>query len=414
MSKNTTKIKLAVFRKKEIRRAIHDNEWWFVVEDTVAVLTDSKDTKQYINKLRKRDEELSKGWVQFVHALSIPTSGGPQLMNCANAEGIVRIIQSIPSPKAEPFKRWLAKVGYQRIQEIENPELAQKRMKELYKSKGYSNDWIEKRVRGIAIRDELTGEWEKEEIKTKKELRSMRRSGRITAAILNILQKEVRPGIAASYLDGVARALIKKYGVMSSFEGYAPGKNALKFPSVLCACVNDEIVHGVPGERVLKDGDILSIDFGVVVDGYHSDSAITVPVGKISTQAKKLITTTEEALEIGIFESRSGARLGDVGFAIQNHVESRGFSVVRDLAGHGIGRNLHEEPYVLNYGNKGTGMVLEEGVTIAIEPMVTVGDYNIKEGNDGFVYKTADGSLSAHFEHTVRIAKDGGEVLTRK
>jgi len=160
---------LVVFQDKEIRRTRHNNEWWFVVEDIVIVLTNSKDPKQYINKMRMRDEELSKGWVQFVHTLLIPTSGGPQRMNCANTEGIFRIIQSIPSPKAEPFKRWLAKVGYERVQEIEDPELAQKRMKELYRSKGYSDEWIEKRIRGIAVRDELTDEWGKRGIKVGKE-----------------------------------------------------------------------------------------------------------------------------------------------------------------------------------------------------------------------------------------------------
>ena len=160
---------LVVFQGRKIRRTWHNNEWWFVVEDIVAVLTDSKDTKQYIQKMKQRDEELAKGWVQFVHILSIPTSGGTQNMNCANTEGIFRIIQSIPSSKAEPFKRWLAKVGYERVQEIENPELAQKRMKDIYKQKGYSDDWIEKRVRGIAIRDELTDEWDKRGVKKEKE-----------------------------------------------------------------------------------------------------------------------------------------------------------------------------------------------------------------------------------------------------
>ncbi|MBT6518498.1 Bro-N domain-containing protein [Candidatus Woesearchaeota archaeon] len=150
---------IAVFQGKNIRRTWFNNEWWFVVEDVVLALIDSKDPKQYINKMRKRDEELSKGWVQFVHTLSVSTSGGSQSMNCTNTEGAFRIIQSIPSKKAEPFKLWLAKVGYDRIKEIENPELAQKRMKELYKLKGYSGEWIEKRVRGIAIRDELTSEW---------------------------------------------------------------------------------------------------------------------------------------------------------------------------------------------------------------------------------------------------------------
>ena len=152
---------LVVFQDKKIRRTWHNNEWWFVVEDIVAVLVDSKDIKQYIQKMKQRDEELAKGWVQIVHILPVSTSGGVQSMNCANTEGIFRIIQSIPSPKSEPFKRWLAQVGYERVQEIENPELAQKLMKEIHKAKGYSDDWIEKRVRGISIRDELTDEWKK-------------------------------------------------------------------------------------------------------------------------------------------------------------------------------------------------------------------------------------------------------------
>ena len=157
--------KIAIFKGREVRKTIHENEWWFVIEDVVAVLTDSSDIKQYINRMRQRDLELGKGWVQIVHTLAIVTPGGAQLMNCANTEGIFRIIQSIPSPKAEPFKRWLAKVGYERIQEIENPELATKRTRALYQAKGYPDDWIEKRMRGIAIREELTDEWKKRNVK---------------------------------------------------------------------------------------------------------------------------------------------------------------------------------------------------------------------------------------------------------
>ena len=160
---------VAVFRGKEIRKTIHNNEWWFVVEDVVLALIDSKDPKQYIQRMKQRDSELSKGWVQIVHTLSVETLGGAQRMNCANTEGIFRIIQSIPSPKAEPFKRWLAKVGYERVQEIEDPELATKRTRALYKAKGYSDDWIEKRMRGIAIREELTDEWKKREVRREKE-----------------------------------------------------------------------------------------------------------------------------------------------------------------------------------------------------------------------------------------------------
>ncbi|MDD5616436.1 MAG: Bro-N domain-containing protein [Candidatus Methanoperedens sp.] len=160
---------LVVFEGKKVRRTWNNNEWWFVLEDIVYILTDSSDPKQYIQKMKQRDEPLAKGWVQIVHTLTVDTTGGMQKMNCVNTEGAFRIIQSIPSPKAEPFKRWLARVGYERVQEIEDPELAQKRMKEIYKLKGYSDAWIEKRVRGIAIRDELTDEWGKRGIKTKNE-----------------------------------------------------------------------------------------------------------------------------------------------------------------------------------------------------------------------------------------------------
>lgn len=152
--------KIALFHGKEVRKVLHENEWWFVVEDVVLVLTDSADIKQYIRRIRERDSELEKGWVQFVHTLEVETKGGKQQMNCANTEGIFRIIQSVPSPKAEPFKRWLAKVGYERVQEIEDPELATKRTRALYKAKGYLDDWIEKRMRGIAVRDQLTNEWQ--------------------------------------------------------------------------------------------------------------------------------------------------------------------------------------------------------------------------------------------------------------
>ena len=165
MSQPAPETKIAIFRKKEVRKTIHNNEWWFVVEDVVSALADSKDPKQYINKMRKRDPQLSEGWVQFVHTLSIETTGGPQKMNCATTEGIFRLIQSIPSPKAEPFKRWLARVGYERVQEIEDPELGTKRTRALYKAKGYSDGWIEKRVRGIAIREELADEWKKRGVK---------------------------------------------------------------------------------------------------------------------------------------------------------------------------------------------------------------------------------------------------------
>ena len=168
-SNKNPETRIALFQQKEVRRTIHNNEWWFVVEDVVLALIDSRDAKQYIQRMKQRDPELQKGWVQIVHTLSVSTEGGPQPMLCANTEGIFRLIQSIPSPKAEPFKRWLAKVGYERIQEIEDPELAAKRTRAIYKAKGYSDNWIEKRMRSIAIRDELTDEWKKRGVREQRE-----------------------------------------------------------------------------------------------------------------------------------------------------------------------------------------------------------------------------------------------------
>jgi len=180
--------KIALFKGKKIRKTIYNNEWWFVVEDVVLALIDSSDPKQYIKRIKQRDPELSKGWVQIVHTLEVPTEGGKQKMNCANTEGIFRIIQSIPSPKAEPFKRWLAKVGYERVQEIENPELATKRTRMLYKLKGYSEDWIEKRMRGIAIREELTDEWQKRGTKQQRDYEIL--TAEISKATFGIIPSE--------------------------------------------------------------------------------------------------------------------------------------------------------------------------------------------------------------------------------
>jgi DNA-damage-inducible protein D len=199
---------IAVFKGKTIRRTIHNNEWWFVIADVVAALTDSVDPAGYIKDMRRRDEELSKGWGQIATPLSIQTEGGPQKVNCANTEGIFRIIQSIPSPKAEPFKRWLAKVGYERVQEIEDPELAAKRMRALYKAKGYSDDWIEKRMRGIAIREELTDEWKKRDVKTPKEYEIL--TAEIARAAFGIT-----PG-AHKKLKGLARENLRDH--MSDLE----------------------------------------------------------------------------------------------------------------------------------------------------------------------------------------------------
>lgn len=250
-------------------------------------------------------------------------------------------------------------------------------------------------------------------IKTSQEINTMREGGKITAAILDSLKQEIRPGISTAYFNQLAQKLIKKYNATFSFYGYKPTPKSNPFPAAVCASVNDEIVHGIPGKRVLKNGDVLSLDLGVKHKGFHTDSAITVGVGNISEKATNLLEVTKRVLEIGIEEAYAGNRLGDLGYAIQEYVESKGYNVVMDLAGHGIGRSLHEEPHVLNYGRPRTGLEFREGMTIAIEPMVAEGDCHILRGRDGFVFRTADGKLSAHFEHTVAITKNGVEILTR-
>src|SRR4030043_1899770 len=209
-------------------------------------------------------------------------------------------------------------------------------------------------------------------IKSPQEVAIMRQAGKIVAAVLQRLQEEIKPGIKTSHLDSVAASELKKYGAKASFKGYRG------FPAYLCVSVNDEIVHGIPGERRLSDGDIVSLDFGAIVDGFHGDGAITVGVGRISSKAQELLEVTEAALMVGIGAAREGARLGDVAAAIQNYVETRGFSVVREYSGHGVGRDLHEDPLVPNFGPPDEGPVLRKGMTLAIEPMVTTGGWRTR------------------------------------
>ncbi len=242
-------------------------------------------------------------------------------------------------------------------------------------------------------------------IKTENEIEIMAEGGKILAGILEELKKMVRPGITTKELDEAAERLVFKFG-KPSFKGYNG------FPSTLCVSVNEEIVHTVPCGRKLKEGDIVSIDIGMEYKGYHSDMATTVPVGKISSKVEKLIETTRKCLNLGIKEIKPGNYLGDIGWAIQRYAEGRGFGVVRDLCGHGIGKNIHEDPCVLNYGKKKTGIEIKEGMVLCVEPMLTMGDYNIKKISDGFSIKTADGSLSAHFEHTIAVASHGHRILT--
>lgn len=243
-------------------------------------------------------------------------------------------------------------------------------------------------------------------IKSSHEIDTMRRAGRIVANILNILKRKIEPGIITEELDTITVHELGRHGATSSFKGYRG------FPASLCVSVNDELVHGIPGKRVIEDGDIVSLDLGAIFEGFHGDAAITVGVGQISPQAQKLLEVTEGALDAGIANARSGARLGDISAAIQLFAEARGFSVVREYVGHGIGRSMHEDPQIPNYGSPGQGPLLKKGMTLALEPMVNAGGWRTSVASDGWTVSTADGSLCAHFENTIAITDDVAEILT--
>ncbi|KKT50449.1 MAG: Methionine aminopeptidase [Candidatus Yanofskybacteria bacterium GW2011_GWA1_44_21] len=244
-------------------------------------------------------------------------------------------------------------------------------------------------------------------LKSKKEIEIMKEGGVILAEILKKISAAVRPGIATHDLEELARELILSYKVKSSFLGYDD------YPAVLCTSVNDEIVHALPSERMLTDGDLLKIDTGIIYKNFHTDTATTLIVGEEANQEKKdLIIVTRQSLEKGISKARPGNTLGDIGFAVQSFVESKGFNVVRDLVGHGIGRDLHEAPQVPNYGEAGKGEKLLPGMVIAIEPMVVTGSWKIKNSPDGYGFMTKDAGLAAHFEHTVAITENGPLILT--
>jgi len=243
-------------------------------------------------------------------------------------------------------------------------------------------------------------------IKSEREIATMRQAGRIVASVLELLRSQLKPGMRTKELDDIAARELAKLGAKASFKGYRG------FPASLCVSINDEIVHGIPGKRVIKEGDVVSLDLGATFDGFQGDSAITVGVGKTSSRAKQLMETTESALRAGISAAHDGARLGDISATIQEYVESRGYSVVREYTGHGIGRELHEEPQIPNFGWAGTGPELKKGMTMALEPMVNIGDWRTRVGSDNWVVFTADGSLSAHFEHTIAITDGEPEVLT--
>ena len=243
--------------------------------------------------------------------------------------------------------------------------------------------------------------------KSPEEVEKMRAANALVAGVLGELQETVKPGVTAQELDAVAEMRVREAGAVPAFKGYHG------YPATLCVSINDAVVHGIPSPRELVEGDIVSIDMGVVLDGYYGDAALTVGVGAISDAAAELLDVTRAALHRAIDCARVGRRVSDLGYAVQTHVESRGYSVVREFVGHGIGTKLHEEPQIPNYGKPGRGPYLKEGMVLAIEPMVNAGQAAVRVLDDGWTAVTADGSLSAHFEHSVAVSKDGPVILSR-
>ncbi|MDP2629357.1 MAG: type I methionyl aminopeptidase [Candidatus Harrisonbacteria bacterium] len=249
-------------------------------------------------------------------------------------------------------------------------------------------------------------------IKTKEEISLMRKASKVWAAVMEELKEKAQPGVMLKELDGLAQKRIESAGMTPGFLGYKPSWDHRAYPATLCTSVNEVVVHGVPSDYELREGDILSIDMGVKHQGYNCDAAVTIPIGKISAKAHNLLAVTEGALERGLKAIKPTNTLGDLGYAIQSFVEEHGMSIVQSLTGHGIGQKLHEEPMVLNEGSPGEGMRLEAGMCLAIEPMVSLGSNQIKKLADG-AYSTKDDSLSAHFEHTVVVTESGVEILTK-
>ncbi len=245
-------------------------------------------------------------------------------------------------------------------------------------------------------------------IKTEKEIKIMREGGKILAEIMAELEKRVEPGITTKYLDKVATGLVLKYGAKPSFKNYQG------FPDTLCVSVNEELVHCIPSNRKLQQGDIISLDLGIFFKGFHTDMAVTVPVAKVSPDALRIIRVTKKALKRGIKKVRPGKTFGDIGNTIQRYVEDQGFNVVRDLCGHGIGKEVHEEPQVQNYGKRRAGFEIKQGMCFCIEPMITAGDWHLKKAKDGYGFQTRDNSLCAHFEHTLVVTQTGCKILTSR
>jgi len=243
-------------------------------------------------------------------------------------------------------------------------------------------------------------------IKTPEEIQIMREGGKILAAVLKEVEKSARPGITTLELDKLAEESILKSGAKPAFKGHEG------FPFSLCASVNEVVVHGFPSAYVLKEGDIIGLDLGVLYKGFNTDMSITIPIGKVSFEAKRLINVTKKSLRLGIKKAKVGNTFGDIGNSVQRFVEDQGYGVVRELCGHGIGKEVHEEPRIPNFGKRGSGEAIKEGMVFCIEPMVTMGDYQLKKADDGYGYAARDNSLTAHFEHTIAITKKGPRILT--
>lgn len=244
-------------------------------------------------------------------------------------------------------------------------------------------------------------------IKSPAEIAIMREGGQKLAAILAVLIKKTQIGISTKEIDNLAEKMIIDAGGVPSFKGYDG------FPASICASINEEVVHGIPSEIILKEGDIFSIDIGMFYKGFHTDMAATIALGKVSFEARRLICATKKALKYGIKKARVGNTFGDIGNTIQRYIEDQGFSVIRDLCGHGIGRDLHEDPPILNFGRRHTGPLIKSGMTFCIEPMVAAGGWEIKRAKNGQTYITRDKSLSAHFEHTIAVTDRGAQILTQ-
>jgi methionyl aminopeptidase len=251
-------------------------------------------------------------------------------------------------------------------------------------------------------------------VKNDKQRADLIEAGKRLARIFDVLRAKVAPGVTAEELDDLAEQMIRDDGDSPAFLGYTPEGMSRPFPATLCVSINDEIVHGIPNEseKIIKEGDIVSLDFGLIHNGVVVDSAITVPAGKINDESKKLLYATEDALAAGIAQAIPGNHLGDISHAIQEEIERAGFSVVKSLGGHGVGDEIHEEPFIPNYGRAGEGILLKEGMVLALEPITAAGKSAIVLAPDGWTYRTKDGSRSAHFEHTILIEKGGARIIT--